>query len=249
MGVLQVAGVGAFQVFRSALVGDAAGDVPHTAANLHGVGGDDFSYFGGKVAQNDFAFIVPTGIEAEGAEVNPGAASHLLVYLELRGAAFVIDGVKGIVRAVWQGLVRDVYGVLSGRRDFGNPFGGACVSFLDGFYSAVSAFLERILKVYVLGAQVGEALSCSLAPELVTGIFCIDGTAGQATVIVYDDFCRLAIAFAGKQHVGTGIFQHRHEERQYVALGVEVFHGLEDTCTLPFPTVEFRLVVPAVALP
>ena len=39
-------------------------------------------------------FIVPAGIEAEGAEVNPGAASHLLVYLELRGAAFVIDGVK-----------------------------------------------------------------------------------------------------------------------------------------------------------
>ena len=173
----------------------------------------------------------------------------MLVYLELRGAAFVIDGVKGIVRAVWQGLVRDVYGVLSGRRDFGNPFGGACVSFLDGFYGAVGAFLEGILKVDVLGAQVGEALSFSLAPELVSGIFRIDRTAGQATVIVYDDFCRLAIAFAGKQHVGTGIFQHRHEERQYVALGVEVFHGLEDTCTLPFPTVEFRLVVPAVALP
>lgn len=33
--------------------------------------------------------------------------------------------------------------------------------------------------------------------ELVTGIFCIDGTAGQATVIVYDDFCRLAIASRG----------------------------------------------------
>ena len=142
-----------FQVFRSALVGDAAGDVPHTAANLHGVGGDDSSYFGGKVAQNDFAFIVPTGIEAEGAEVNPGAASHLLVYLELRGAAFVIDGVKGIVRAVWQGLVRDVYGVLSGRRDFGNPFGGACVSFLDGFYSAVSASLKGFSKSMYWGRR------------------------------------------------------------------------------------------------
>ena len=67
---------------------------PHAAAYLHGIGSDDSSYFGGKVAQNDFAFIVPTGIEAEGAEVNPGAASHLLVYLELRGAAFVIDGVR-----------------------------------------------------------------------------------------------------------------------------------------------------------
>ena len=40
-----------------------------------GVGGDDSSYFGGKVAQNDFAFIVPTGIEAEGAEVNPDRKS------------------------------------------------------------------------------------------------------------------------------------------------------------------------------
>ena len=43
----------------------------------------------------------------------------------------------------------------------------------------------------------------------------------------------------GKQHIGTGIFQHRYEEGQYVALGVEVFHCLEDTRTLPFPAVEF----------
>lgn len=64
------------------------------------------------------------------AEVNPGAASHLLVYLELRGAAFVIDGVKGIVRAVWQGLVRDVYGVLSGRSGFRESI-RRCLRFLS----------------------------------------------------------------------------------------------------------------------
>ena len=148
----EVAGIGAFQVFGGTFFGDAASYVSHAAAYLHGVGSDDSSYFGGKVAQNDFAFIVPAGIEAEGAEVNPGAASHLLVYLELRGAAFVIDGVKGIVRAVWQGLVRDVYGVLSGRRNFGNPFGGACVSFLDGFYGAVGAFLEGFSSLCIGGA-------------------------------------------------------------------------------------------------
>ena len=87
---------------------------------------------------------------------------------------------------------------------------------------------------------------CSAFPVvvLVLGL----GVCG-GVVIVGNKFVPIDVAFAGRENVGSGILEHRGEERHDETLGVEVFHGFEDACALPFPAVERLLEVVSVALP
>ena len=64
---LQVAGIRAFQVLRRAFGRNAAGNVAHTAADLHSIGRHNASGFVGKVAQGYFAGIAFALGETEGA--------------------------------------------------------------------------------------------------------------------------------------------------------------------------------------
>ncbi len=57
------------------------------------------------------------------------------------------------------------------------------------------------------------------------------------------------VAFARAHHICSRVFKHRHQERYDVRLRVEILHGLEYSGALPFPAVQLRLEVPAVALP
>ena len=94
-----------------------------------------------------------------------------------------------------------------------------------------------------------KALSYALCPTLVASLFQVSGTVVQTAVVIDNDFCRIGITFAWHQYIGTGIFQHRHQERQYIALCVQVFYCLEDTGTLPFPTVQLWFIIPTMTLP
>ena len=91
--------------------------------------------------------------------------------------------------------------------------------------------------------------SIAFCPFLVTCFFYISRTSVQNTVIVDDDFGSIQVTFAWHQDISPCIFQHRNQERQYITLCVQVFYCLENTCTLPFPTVEFRLEIPTMTLP
>ncbi len=78
----------------------------------------------------------------------------------------------------------------------------------------------------------------------------VEMAGGEFTsVVVGDDFYTLGIAFTWRHHICAGIFQHRHQERHYITLCIQVFHGLEYTCALPFPTVELWFEIPTVTLP
>mgnify|MGYP006981239030 FL=1 len=99
------------------------------------------------------------------------------------------------------------------------------------------------------GRRCAKAFSCALPPYLVSGMLGIGRVGVKATVIVDNDFGSLAVAFTRKQHIGSGVFQHRNKVGQYEALCIQVFHGLQTAGALPFPAVEFRFVVKAVALP
>ena len=72
---------------------------------------------------------------------------------------------------------------------------------------------------------------------------------GVATVVIDHGTIVVSVALACVPHIGTGILEHRHDEGYHVAVGVHVFHGLEDACSLPLPSVEQWLEVPAVAGP
>ena len=123
----------------------------------------------------------------------------------------MINGIKGVIAAVRDGLIRHVNCVLSVLRYLRNPFGNTFFSFLDSFYGTESPLFERVFKVCVLRTKMRKTFSVALHPCLVCGIFHICGACIKATVIVYNDFGRLAVTFARNQHIGSGIFQHRDE--------------------------------------
>ena len=67
--------------------------------------------------------------------------------------------------------------------------------------------------------------------------------------MVGNGFVATAVAFARTHHVSSGVFEHRNQVGNHVALSVEVLDGFEYSGTLPLPAVEFGLEVPSVALP
>ena len=172
-----------------------------------------------------------------------------MVDTEFGLSATVVNGVAGVLRAVGQGAVGYVDGILAAFRDFGYPFGCTFFSFTDGFGLSVGTFLKGIFKVFVDVALVGESLSLAVAPLMVGIAFSVERLPIQTTVIVHNHFVGLRVAFAGQQYVGTCILEHGHEKGQDITLCVEVFYRLEDACALPFPAVELGLIIEAVALP
>ena len=91
-----------------------------------------------------------------------------------------------------------------------------------------------------------ESLAVPRAPRTRLGI----ARRGVHTrIVVHDHLVRLRIALAGQQDAGPGVFEHRYQIREHVTLRIEVFDSLENACPLPFPPVQFRLEIIAVALP
>ena len=97
-------------------------------------------------------------------------------------------------------------------------------------------------------ALVGKACAFALLPFLRAFSLAIAGL-GIAAVGVDYRLIAAGVALARAHHYRSGILKHRHEIWHHKALGIEVFHRLEDACTLPLPAIEFRLEIPAMALP
>ena len=72
---------------------------------------------------------------------------------------------------------------------------------------------------------------------------------GRAGIVVYDDFVRLFVPFAGREHYGSCVLQHRDEVGDHDGACVKVFAGAEEAGALPAPFAGLVLVKPAVALP
>ena len=108
---------------------------------------------------------------------------------------------------------------------------------------------ERVLGVLVAGLFVGEAGLLAGRPGFRPVSLFVTRRARYRRVVVCDCLFGLYVAFARHQDVGPGVFQHRNQVGQHVALRVEVFDDLENTCPLPLPAVQFRFEIVSVTLP
>ena len=108
---------------------------------------------------------------------------------------------------------------------------------------------ERVLGVLVAGLFVGEAGLLAGRPGFRPVSLFVTRRARYRRVVVCDRLFGLYVAFARHQDVGPGVFQHRNQVGQHVALRVEVFDDLENTCPLPLPAVQFRFEIVSVTLP
>lgn len=90
----------------------ASRDIAHAASEADGVGGHH-ALAATVVGEDDAVVGIAAAVEVERAEIDPGAAAHLLVDMEGRGLAFVIDGVFGVIDALGQGLIAHIDGVAA----------------------------------------------------------------------------------------------------------------------------------------
>ena len=177
-------------------------------------------------------------IENKLAEVNPSAATHLLVHAKMALSALMIHRVMCRGSTSWHGFIRYVNGIFACLWHVWHPFGKALLPFLYRLNGAERSIAERILKVGVHLMSIGKAFALPLLPCLLAVAFLIYGVCRQGTgIVIYHHFVRVPISFARHQHVCACIFEHGHEERQHVTLRIEVFYGLQQACALPLPAV------------
>ena len=153
----------------------------------------------------------------------------------------------GIVHAVGERLVRNIEGEIAIFRHFHIVGGFGEFAFLHRFHHSGGAIGERILKILVGGLLVGKT-HASISPCLLAALFSV-GVLGEVAIIIHNHFHRVHITLTRVKHVGTCIFEHRHHIGKHITHGVKVLDGLEQARALPFPAVDFWLVVQAVAVP
>ena len=241
---------GAFQIAGQAAGFAAARNVAHAAAETYGIGAYH-SFLPAFIAQYHHTVVIASFVESKSTEVYPCAAANALVNFKLCDTAVVEYEVFGIAYAVRQALIGNVYGVLSGFRNIGNPLGEGFVFLLFGLREACRAVKERIFSFRIDALPLCKSRQRGLFPTCFPAFhFEIEGVCTvPVAVVVYDDFPFLRVAFARGEYVGSRIFQHRDEVGEDERLRELVFGGTEQAGTLPAPFVLAVDVVPSVTLP
>ena len=198
----------AWQAACAEVGGVASGYIAHASAEAHGVGTDVAAVV--AVVGEDDAVVaaLPCG-EVEGAEVDPCAAAHLLVYAEAGGLAAVVHGVGGIADAGGERGVADIDGIAAVLGDVGRPGGLALIAaaLLSG-NGARSAMGEGVLAVEVDVLELCEACG-TIGPRVLSGRLGV-GAVHFGRVVVDDDLVALPVALAWRVEHGAGVLEHRH---------------------------------------
>ncbi len=223
----------------------------HAAAEAHGIG-RHHTRRGGYIGELHVPFR--SLVKEEGAQINPHAAAHLLVYVPKRLPAQVMDGITGVGGTLGQGFITHIDGIIPLFRDGGPPNDarrffprGGCPD-LPGRSAS-----EGHLIAFIDGADIGKTLAGVFPfPFLLVSAPAADGRAaalGEGGVVVTDYLAGLDVPLPRSKHHGTGILQHGNEERKHIALGVEVFQGTVSWRTLPVPLAALLVKIAAMALP
>ena len=239
---------GSFQVAGQAAGAVSAHNVAHTTAETDRVG-TDHAFLFAFVAQYDHAVVIGAFVKFEGAQVDPCTASYLLVDFEFGDSTVVEDQVFGIGYAFRKGLVADIYGVAAFFGDIRNPFGKGFFRFGLCRDKTGGPVGERIVSVPIDQVFLGESRLVRRLPLVFLVVDFQIFASRSAGVVVDDDFLPLPVPFAGCEHYGAGILQHRNQVGYYDGLGKEVFGGSEQARSLPDPLLLVVLVITAVALP
>ena len=112
---------------------------------------------------------------------------------------------------------------------------------------------ERIVIAGVHSFVIGETGAC-VSPFSRFGVLArpADETlarAAEGRIIVNDDLMFLCVALSRSHHVRPGVFQHRNQEGEYIALRVQVLDSREQRRALPFPSAGSGIIIVAMALP
>ena len=198
-----------FEVARQAAHLSATFDVSHASAEAYGIGAHHTRHVA-LVTEGHEAIVVLSAVELEGAQIDPCAASHLLVHAELRGTSLVEHRVAGVVHGTGHRLVADIDGVASRLGDVGYPGGQGAALLLAACRGCIAcgACAEGVLTVGIPGLLVGKsAEGAGLPRAAAAALFVVDAT-GCGAVVVHNHLVPLSVPFAGGEDNGAGLLQH-----------------------------------------
>ena len=234
--------LGIFDAGTAQRIADRAGDIAVAAADLHGVGRDDTSRLPRAVGERHDRLL--TRPEEEMPEVNPCPAAHRLVHGERTLAAEVMHRILRVVGASGHRFIAYIDGVFTPLGDGGTPRGAALGTPGNRPHTAGRTIPERVFAgaVYLPRMRESDTARLPFLGAVRLGVLPGGIVVGQHLVFLH-------IALAGQHHAGSRIFEHRHQVRQHIALGIEVFAGHPQPRTLPFPAVRRLVEIASVALP
>ena len=230
---------GILHVGQTQRVAGRAGHVAVAAADLHRVGRNDAPVLPRTVREGHDLLL--SGGERKAPEVNPRPAAHRLIDSQRGLAAEVADRIMRVVGAFGRRFVAHVDGVFAPLGDVGAPHGTARGPAGHGARTARRAVAEGIFARKVNLPEVREARAAALPRPLLRIL--------PGIVVIGQHFVLLHVAFARQQHARPGVFEHRNQVGQNVALRIEVLAGLPERRTLPFPAVLRLVEIAPVALP
>ena len=175
-------------------------DIAHATTKANGIG-SDHTTMTALVGNGDTIELAVSCIEVECAQINPGAATHLLVHTELGALATMPYGIQGIVDAVGQRLITDVDGITSRLLEIG-LVGSQTIARLaaGGFYHAGCSCLEWILEVLISPSVPGKTRLTGLLPLAVR---CHLDVVTLRAVVVDNDLLLLPVALTRGEHYGS----------------------------------------------
>ena len=220
-------------------VAGRAGHVAVAAADLHRVGRDDAPARPRTVRKGHD--LLPSGGEGKTPEVNPRPAAHRLIDGKRGLAAEVADRIIRVVGAFGRRFVAHINRIFAPLGNVGLPHGTARGPAGHGPHTARRAVAEGIFARMIDLPEVREARAAALPRPLLRIL--------PGVVVVGQHFVFLHVAFARQQHACPGVFEHRNQVRQDIALRIEVLAGLPERRTLPFPAVLRLVEIASVALP
>ena len=235
-----------FETSRQTTDGVASLNVTHTTSEAYSIGSDNTLMMAAVVGEYYTVSTVRTGIEIEGAEIDPCGTTHLLIDTELGRNALMPDDVVGIVDAAPDGLVAHIDGIAPCLWDGGLPGDGALLSAFSSNLSPTGcSCTEWILVVKIGTSMIGETHGVGSLPEMCT----TDLMVAQWRVVVDNHLMALPIALARCEHDGASALKHRDEIGYHDGLSEEVLGGTEEFWALPAPFTFVDVVVSSVTCP
>ena len=146
-----------------------------------------------------------------------------------------------VVGAFGRRFVAHINRIFAPLGNVGLPHGTARGPAGHGPHTARRAVAEGIFARMIDLPEVREARAAALPRPLLRIL--------PGVVVVGQHFVFLHVAFARQQHACPGVFEHRNQVRQDIALRIEVLAGLPERRTLPFPAVLRLVEIASVALP
>ena len=192
-------------------------NIAHSSADLDSICGYDRSLRGGDISQSHDRFGVAISLfERKGAEIDPCAAPHCLVDDKFLGSSGIIHCVASILSGIRESLIAYIHGILSIFRNISIPSRHGRFAPHGGIHLAISSILKRILSVAEIGEVVDEALKFACGPLLRAVLLLIirlrENLSPLVGVIIHDHLMHISITLAGKENVGPGILNHRHNK-------------------------------------